>query len=86
MIGELNARVVVLDKDDAIVGAIGDGTRHVAKDGWPNRKSGDTRVSPLGDIPVGEFNSPHGMGVDADGNIYVSEWLIGGRFTKLKRL
>ncbi len=31
-----------------------------------------------------EFNSPHSLATDADGNLYVSEWLIGGRYTKLK--
>jgi hypothetical protein len=30
------------------------------------------------------FNSPHGISSDNDGNIYVSEWLIGGRYTKLR--
>ena len=25
----------------------------------------------------------HGLAVDADGNLYVAEWLIGGRFVKL---
>ena len=32
-----------------------------------------------------EFNSPHGIAADAEGNLYVPEWLIGGRFTKLVR-
>ncbi len=31
-----------------------------------------------------EFNSPHSLAADANGNLYVSEWLIGGRYTKLK--
>jgi hypothetical protein len=31
-----------------------------------------------------EFNSPHSLATDADGNLYVSEWLIAGRYTKLK--
>ena len=38
------------------------------------------RTSPL---PY-EFNSPHSLATDTDGNLYVSEWLIGGRYTKLK--
>jgi hypothetical protein len=29
------------------------------------------------------FNSPHSVAVDNDGNLYVSEWLLGGRYTKL---
>ncbi|MCH7801943.1 MAG: 6-bladed beta-propeller, partial [Chloroflexi bacterium] len=34
----------------------------------------------------GKFNSPHGIASDGDGNIYVAEWLIGGRINKLTRL
>lgn len=28
-------------------------------------------------------NSPHSVAADGDGSLYVSEWLIGGRDTKL---
>ena len=28
------------------------------------------------------LNSPHSVAVDADGNLYVSEWLLGGRYAK----
>jgi hypothetical protein len=31
------------------------------------------------------LNSPHTLAVDSDGNVYVAEWLIGGRVTKLAR-
>lgn len=85
VVGELKARLVLLDKQDRIVGYIGDGTHHVAKPGWPNRKdAADQNIKPLDDIPVGEFNSPHGMACDENGDIYVSEWLLGDRFTKLE--
>jgi hypothetical protein len=85
VIGELNARLVLLDKDDLIIGYIGDGSHHVKKAGWPNRhNANDEAISPLADIPVGEFNSPHGMACDSNGDIYVSEWLLGDRFTKLE--
>ena len=86
VVAELKARLVLLDKDDAIIGYIGEGHAYVDKPGWPNRLDGKTPISPLDDIEVGKFNSPHGMCVDPQGNIYVSEWLIGDRYTKLKRL
>ena len=87
VIGELKARLVLLDKADKIIGYIGDGTQHVEKEGWPNRKDANAEdVSPLSDILVGEFNSPHGMACDSNGDIYMSEWLLGDRFTKLELL
>ncbi len=43
---------------------------------WPNRPR--ARLSP------GKFNSPHGLGVGADGSIFVGEWIAGGRVTKLE--
>jgi DNA-binding beta-propeller fold protein YncE len=45
--------------------------------GWPN--------VPADRIVPGKFNSPHGLAVDRDGNLYVAEWLIGGRTVKLVR-
>jgi hypothetical protein len=36
-------------------------------------------------LEAGKFNSPHGMAIDGEGNLYVAEWLIGGRFTKLAK-
>lgn len=85
VIGELNARLVILDKEDNILGYIGDGKEYLEKEGWPNRKNGKETISPLSDIEPGKFNSPHGMATDCEGNIYISEWLIGDRFIKLKR-
>lgn len=86
VIGELNARVHIVDADDKIVATLGDGRHHLEKKGWPNRLDSDDKpISPLGDIPAGEFNSPHGVCADDQGNIYVSEWIIGDRHTKLAR-
>lgn len=50
----------------------------VAPEGWPNL-AGTEWVKP------GVFNSPHGGCFDADGNIYIVEWIVGGRITKLAR-
>jgi hypothetical protein len=84
VVGELKARLVIMDINDKIVGYVGAGLQHVTKEGWPNRMVDGKRVPPT-DIKAGEFNSPHGMCTDTKGNIYVSEWLLGDRFTKLSR-
>ncbi len=43
---------------------------------WPN-------VAGTGHIKPGRFNSPHGACFGPDGSVYVVEWIIGGRVTKL---
>ena len=43
------------------------------------------QIIPTSLLEAGKFNSPHGLAVDANGNLYVAEWLIGGRVTKLNR-
>ncbi|RKX42222.1 MAG: hypothetical protein DRP64_10190 [Verrucomicrobia bacterium] len=87
VIGELEARIHILDREDRIVATLGDGRQHVEKPGWPNRLDADGNPdSPLDDIPEGELNSPHGVCADEHGNIYISEWLIGDRYTKLARV
>ena len=81
LIGELQGRLLIVDEDDALVSVIGDGSHHCAKPGWPNRKGpDDERIAPGFDIPEGEFNSPHGIATDSQGSIYISEWLLGGRY------
>ena len=87
VIGELQARIHILDANDRIVATLGDGRQHVQKPGWPNRLDAEgNRISPIDDIPEGEFNSPHGVCADDEGNIYISEWLLGDRYTKLTRI
>ena len=78
IVAELNARLAVLDLDDNLVCYLGDNENITEVDGWPN-------VSPEF-IEPGKFNSPHGIAADEDGNIYVAEWLIGGRITKLAKI
>ncbi len=83
---ELRARATVVDGNDGLIGYLGTNLEVCDSEGWPNAKDaqGEPIRSPR--LEVGKFNSPHGMAVDGDGNIYVSEWLIGGRYTKLARL
>jgi len=75
VVAELRARLAVLDLQDNLVGYLGDHSEIAKEQGWPN--------VPASQIAPGKFNSPHGLAVDRDGNIYVPEWLIGGRTVKL---
>lgn len=78
IIPELRARVAILDRDDRLVGYLGDNEAVCDRQGWPNH--------PAHLIEAGKFNSPHGIAADQAGNLYVVEWIIGGRLTKLERL
>ena len=77
LIPELFARLAILDGDDQLVCYVGDNEQTVSVAGWPNH------AKDL--IEPGKFNSPHGMTSDPDGNLYVVEWIVGGRITKLER-
>ena len=73
------SRVTLLDAEDNPVAYIGENTgAFKLNEGWPN--------VPHETLIEGKFNSPHGIASDGDGNIYVAEWLIGGRINKLTRL
>ena len=91
VVAELYARLAVLDAHDDLVGYIGADTPagefHAWPDrpGWPNALDGAGRpeVAP-NDLGPNSLNSPHSLAVDADGNLYVSEWLIGGCYTAVR--
>ena len=78
-IPELGAGVKLVDRDFNLLANLGDNQPVTKVEGWPNL-AGTSHVKP------GHFNSPHGIAVDEDGNIYVVEWIIGGRITKLQRV
>ena len=78
IVPQLDARVTILDASDRFVCHLGNNKPTCDIEGWPNH--------PPHLIVPGLFNSPHAAAADSDGNLYVVEWIIGGRITKLKKL
>ncbi len=77
LVPELFARLALLDENDELVCYLGANAETVDRDGWPNL--------PPHQIEQGKFNSPHDMAADSDGNLYLVEWIVGGRITKLAK-
>lgn len=85
VIGELYARLAVLDDHDQLVCYLGENGEVTKLPGWPNSLDDDQHPVRTPHLQPGRFNSPHGLTIDADGNVYVAEWLIGGRMVKLTK-
>ena len=85
VVAELRARLALLDREDNLLCYLGDNEGVCSVAGWPNNMNEAGELIPTQLLEPGKFNSPHGMAVDSDGNIYVEEWLIGGRFIKLEK-
>lgn len=82
LLPQLWARVDLLDGEDNLLAILGDHGHATTVRGWPNHNvAGDPAL-----IQPARFNSPHGATFDHAGNIYVVEWIVGGRITKLRRL
>ena len=80
---ELRARITVIDSNDKLVGYLGENEAVCEIEGWPNSKDKTVEIVRSRFLELCKFNSPHGLDVDEVGNLYVSEWLIGGRSIKL---
>ena len=80
---ELFGGLKVLDADLNVVASLGqhpqvESAAGRERLGWPNVEAAE--------VKPGFFNSPHGCDVDAEGNVYVVEWILGGRIVKLERV
>jgi hypothetical protein len=75
-VGELEGRVTLLDKNGEFITHLGD---NGVKEQWANFK-----VKPEA-IKEGVFTAPHGLCFDLEGNLYVQDWNISGRVSKLLR-
>jgi len=78
IIPELCVRVTLCDARDRLVALLGENDDALKTPGWPEVDRAQ--------ILPGRFNSPHGAAADREGNIYIVEWLVGGRITLLRRL
>jgi hypothetical protein len=83
VVAELHARLTVLGPDDQLVCYLGENGEVCREPGWPNGVDELDHPVRTPNLRPGHFNSPHGLASDADGRLYVAEWLIGGRMIKL---
>lgn len=84
LIPDLSARITLLDKDDKVI-------THLGEDpAWRELVMKDNRAlrkSPTGaEWLPGKFLHPHDACFDADGNIFVAEWVNTGRITRLRKV
>lgn len=84
-IAELQARVTALNADDELTCYLGRDENAPQRKGWPNLAVEEKQMARPDDLSPGLFNSPHGIAADELGDLYVVEWLIGGRITRLRR-
>jgi DNA-binding beta-propeller fold protein YncE len=76
-IPDLHSRVTIFDKNNQLITHLGEDQQAYKQEGWPNLPKSYYRPD--------RFSSPHGVCVDSKGNVYVAEWIIDGRVTKLIR-
>ncbi|MFN3188951.1 MAG: hypothetical protein ACE361_00390 [Aureliella sp.] len=74
---DLHGRVVILDKTNTIIAVLGHN---------PDRRVGGSFNVPQQNWIEGIFSGTHGSFWDKDGNLYVQDWNIAGRITKLVRV
>jgi hypothetical protein len=82
LVPDLSARITLLDIQDRVVAHLGEDAawrEEVLKEGMKLRREPAGWVS-------GKFLHPHDACFDAQGNIFVAEWVHTGRVTKLRRL
>jgi len=81
LVPDLSARLTLLDKDDNLIhlGEDPEWRAPVTADKNKMRTTPDQWVS-------GKFIHPHDACFDADGNIFVAEWVATGRVSKLRKV
>lgn len=84
LVPELVARLTLLDKENKVIAHLGTDSDRILAD---NKKTGEFTIRrDQSRWEPGKFIHPHDACFDADGNIFVVEWVAEGRVTKLRRL
>ena len=82
LIPDLHARITLLDKDNQVAAQLGD------DEAWRAQVL-DKKIGMRGKPDLwkaGKFVHPHDACFDKDGNIFVAEWVVGGRISKLRKV
>ncbi len=82
LVPDLHARITLLGRDNRILAQLGDDPQ------WRSQALADgfrMRSQPAR-WREGRFVHPHDACFDEDGNIFVAEWVAGGRVTKLRKI
>lgn len=80
LVPELMGRVSLLAKDNSVAAYLGDDSDRVGADRERRIRADESLWQD------GRFVHPHDACFDADGNIFVAEWVQTGRVTKLRKL
>jgi hypothetical protein len=84
LVPDLVGRVTLLDKNNEVIAHLGEDSQRIQDD---NKQHGGFHIRTDESTWLdGKFIHPHDACFDAEGNIYVVEWVQRGRVTKLTRL
>ena len=84
LVPELVARVSILDRDLKTIATVGDDMERVLED--KNTSGGFGIRADASRWQDGRFVHPHDACFDANGDVFVAEWVSTGRITKLTRV
>lgn len=84
LVPELVSRVTLLGPDNEVIAYLGTDSDRIQKE---FKETGGFQIrTDEGKWLPGKFVHPHDACFDADGNIYVAEWVATGRVSKLRRV
>lgn len=81
IVTDLYGTILTVAHDDRVAVRLGD-ISGSTRSGWPNREVDGAVVAPL--LQDGELNSPHGVAATEAGEIFLTDWVFGGRVVRLQ--